>query len=207
MNVEDFNEWRANYNKWSYAEHQEFYSRVYAEYPGQKRFDADSVCKFLELATEREVPQRVIEMGGWNGELCSEIRIDPYQTITAWINFEICKEAREDYHYSPNYICAQQDAFIWDNILTLPPANVFISSHSIEHITTEDLILLVQKIDDHGIKWCYVQSPLHETERPNWHDYLGTHILQASWREVDAIFALAGFSMHSPTSQIRWYYR
>jgi len=43
----DWDQWRADYDSSSYGAQQEFYSKVWAKYPGQKRFNPATVDRFF----------------------------------------------------------------------------------------------------------------------------------------------------------------
>lgn len=189
MDVAEFDAWRDEYCQMDYAAQREFYDRVAVDHPCQRAFDFESFAKFFRLYASRA---RVLEFGGWKGELAEAILgLSPSAQISKWDNFEIsylavsqtvCRDVR--------YVAAVHDQFVWN--INLPDADVLVMSHFIEHIRMCHLSILLSRLPP-SIRWLLVQAPLPEkAEDIDWSGYHGSHILEVGWEELTAYMRFFG---------------
>lgn len=195
LNVEDsnvFNKWRALYSDLSDQEQMEFYDDLEKTYPDQKSFTKEFYdAVFFKHAGEFK---RVVEVGGWKGELASYC-FDSYK-IESWVNIELCRSAiAKTVPVNGNYVIANFNKFKWWNYSDFS-GDVFIASHFIEHISNNDFRSLIEWI---APRFDYVlfEAPLNAGEN-NWENYLGTHILKFGWNDINKIMAQAGFNYLEP---------
>ena len=188
MGLSRWDQWRAEYKATSYAAQQDFYSGVWATNPDQRHFTATAALAFFDGSA-----RRVIEVGGWRGELAALV-LTAHPEIELWRNYELCREAAAAaVSTDPRYEGVSPPDWVW----SLPPAELagfdtLVLSHVIEHMTAEDLAALLAAL--HSPRRVYVESPLFDEPR-DWAGYHGTHILELGWRGVDALFASAGFRL------------
>lgn len=116
----------------------------------------------------------VVELGGFEGALALEI-LKMYPTMQ-WLNVEIIKHRMkrglEKYRYK-EYVLSEQ---LWREELDLGKYDVFVSSHTLEHLSNVQVKRLFECLILNNIKYLILDIPV----RPNgqtWHGYSGTHIL------------------------------
>ena len=80
-----WDEWRAAYPWMSHQDQVEFSNECEPLWPDQKQYDAAPVIVLCRLIA----PKRVYELGGWKGELASDVLAEVSE-ITLWRNYELC---------------------------------------------------------------------------------------------------------------------
>jgi hypothetical protein len=178
----DWNHWRSTYTDKTYPEHQAFYSEVFAHHPVQCHFNP----MLADKAIRETNPTTVVELGGWDGEL-AELMLEKHPAIDRWTNVEICREARERGTH-PRYEAPEVGDWYWTRTWT---ADLFVSSHAIEHLTAEDLDRTIQATDAQAI---FLDAPLFD-EPMDWENFPGTHILPLDWGGVDSILTNHGYAL------------
>lgn len=187
----DFDAWRERYDSMTYQDHLDAYSELWKLYPVQQHFDARATSEFLDLTK----PERVFEVGGWNGEL-AYLMLATHPTIRSWENVEICREAAQAI---PQGLLGNgryrrgdhpHDRFIWE---TEDPfeADALVMSHSAEHMRWIELQALIGSLHMRSV---YLASPLPtDGSAPDWNHYPGTHILEVGWDSIGAFLGGLGF--------------
>lgn len=182
----------------TYADQQGFYSRVRRDHPHQAGYNADAYTTFLRYAGARLPLVYVLEFGGWTGGL-ARLMLERNPLISVWCNVEICPEAIAQPEFqSPRYAAWMPRDFAWK--VELPPANVVVASHFIEHVRRHQLELLLANLPE-PVRFIGLQAPIPEsTESQDWTGYHGAHILEVGWKQVEAMLAEYGFA---PVSELR----
>lgn len=180
----DWDAWRAAYDTMTFAEQEDFYDRVFEQFPDQARYSVRVLSSFLD---EIAVPVDIVELGGWDGAFAAEI-LAKHKPITGWCNSEIsvaaaeatvCDDARYSLHVP-----------LTDWYWTQPhQCDLFVASHVIEHLKLLDVLA---SFDATGCRWMYLQAPLEE-EATDWTGYRGSHILEVGWRVLTDELADRGF--------------
>jgi hypothetical protein len=192
----------------TFKEHKKYYEAVFTDITYQRKY----AIEFWEAPFQNELKDkelRVIELGGYQGELAHEI-LRKHPNIEKWDNYEISDRA--DTHQvcnDPRYDPIVLEDFIWND----PPAsitfkapgaslrkyNTFVSSHTIEHITGDNFKALVDTVIRY-MDYCILEAPLSEQQMPNiWKGYDGTHIQELAWNDIITILWNAGFSKFTRT--------
>ncbi|OGM08450.1 hypothetical protein A2Z67_06010 [Candidatus Woesebacteria bacterium RBG_13_36_22] len=194
----DFNKWRENYDRFSYKEQQSEYNIIYEAGPVQRSFHLPSVKEFLLQCK----PSVVLEIGGWDGGLASEILFDnSFDFIHCWYNFEICEEAVKRGLKNIRYFPLIPETWVWE--IELPNADVLIASHFIEHIKVKQLKQVISKLPE-SIQFVFLQAPLEENgDDISWQNYYGSHILEVGWKQVELIMENKGFKGSLINSEVR----
>lgn len=205
MDATDFDRWREAYDRSSYRDQVEFYARVAAAYPDQRVFSAEAARRFVAEAK----PRRVLELGGWKGELAETILSDALRDppINEWLNIEIAPQVIEErVCFDPRYQVEIPDDFFWRLDRDWSRFDTFIASHVLEHLKAVEVGWVLGKIQH--VKHLYVDAPLPELASM-WAGGLSSHILEIGWGELDAMIRGHGFLQvgHAPglDGQIRWY--
>ena len=137
----DFDAWRTGYDAMSYADHVRTYSELWRLFPVQQHFDGHAMGMFLDQTT----PERVLEVGGWNGELAA-VMLATCPWITVWDNVEICREAVDaKICFDPRYHAVSSDRFLWDLEGPLE-YDALVMSHSAEHMRWTELRSLLERV-------------------------------------------------------------
>jgi len=174
----NFNKWREKYSSYSFKEQKEISNELEVLYPKQQQFNTKEVSNFL-----RNIPNpKILEIGGWKGELASEI-LTQNKSIILWHNYDICSNAIEKTVCNDKrYKTILLTDFAW-NLDIFSKYNVCILSHVIEHIKKHELIKLFDKIKH--IKYIYIDAPLNNPYlSQGWKNYEGTHVLECGWSGV-----------------------
>jgi len=183
-----FNEWRERYGKMSYAEMRAFYDRMEEIYPNQEYTDRGSIRKFLDMVEmETEQPIRVVEVGGWKGELGDHM-MSGDDRIVEWLNIEVIQKAlSEPVCKRDGYWAAVPPDYMWNVGWRYGIFNTAILGHVIEHIKAAELVRMLDVLK--VVKFIYVEAPIRmKTKDVNWYDYLGTHVLEIGMEEVECLF-------------------
>lgn len=178
MNISDFDQWRNDYDKSSYADQLTFYNQVEVDHPLQKGFDIEAFIRFFDYVLFDSEPITVIELGGWKGELATEM-LAKFCNIRRWLNYEISQEAvNKSVCTDERYEAIVPADFAWN--IELAKSDVFVSSHTIEHIKADQLYKLFDKLQG---KYIGLQAPL--ADGPTcWTRYYGSHILEVGWEDI-----------------------
>ena len=171
----NFNEWREKYSSYSFKEQKEIINRLELRYPKQRQFNFKEVSNFL-----KDIPKpKVLELGGWKGELASEI-LAQNKNVILWHNYDICSNAID------KSVCKDKrfkaillTDFAW-NLDIFSEYNTCVLSHVIEHIRKHELEKFFNKIKH--IKYIFIDAPLNDPYLlRGWKNYAGTHILECGW--------------------------
>lgn len=186
----DFDDWRARYDTMTDEERKEWDARCYRHFPEQAHGSLRWIEDSLNLVTLAARAPRVVEVGGWRGDHAAEL-LRRRPGIASWTNIEFCDEAA----LSPKtrdgrFVISIPLAFRWWKEMPIPPADLLVLSHVVEHLSPDDLRGLLSAAVH--IPWIYCEAPL-PAGGTDWRGYLGTHILPWSWSHVDALFAELGY--------------
>lgn len=192
MNVADFNQWRERYAVMTYQEQQAFYDRVEQDHPAQNSYrqNLPAWLRFFTHVTARLSRPRVLELGGWHGEMAAEI-LAAFPALDTWTNYEICPAAvKKSVCDDRRYRAIVSYDYAWN--VSLPDADVFVACHTIEHITVKQFELLLDNLPP-VVTYAAIEMPLPDEGPAQWAGYHGSHIFEAGWQEATAALALRGF--------------
>jgi hypothetical protein len=196
VNIEDFDQWRTEYDQMSYADQQDFYDRMEADHGTQAGYNERAHIRFLEYVSRKVDPIYVLELGGWKGELaCRMLNQFPHMAI--WCNLEICRAAaKKTVFQSGKYHVWVPPDFAW--LVTLTPCNIVIASHFIEHIRTDHLAAIFSSLP-RSTRYIALQAPIEEdTVNHDWSGYHGSHILEIGWKQVGNLLGGLGYGEMLP---------
>lgn len=200
----DFNKWRDDYQQMSYDDQVKFYNEVAKRWPEQIDFHFPSWLRFFKYVHDGLGPFSIFEIGGWKGEMAQAV-FDTApdlikrttirggkQQLPTWVNFEISEEALTGTVVTdPRYQAKVPPDFAWN--VAIPNMDVFIASHTIEHITEENFVALLDNLPS-TVVFIGLESPLRPSDvSRDWGNYTGSHILEIGWKEVAEHLADFGF--------------
>lgn len=198
-----FNDYRKNYDKLPLENHKALYEVIAKFFPEQKQYDYKSVFTFLsELINKGDLS--VLEIGGWKGDLAQKVLDSSLNNfITKWLNYEICDAAIKAGFSHKKYKTASPPVKI-----NYKRHNVLIMSHVIEHMQFNQFKDMMDEIKKakYPIKRIYIDAPISEyIANVNWHDYMGTHVLEVGWNEIEAELLKHGYKKYFQDGNIRWF--
>lgn len=180
----DWDAYRAAYDGMTYGEQVAFYDRVWDLHPNQHHYDPEACATFLTSVKAT----RVIEIGGWRGELAAEM-LARFPAIRRWHNVELCRGAiQSTVCQDPRYTCQVPGNWAWTMIHE--PGAVLVAAHVIEHMALPQVGALLSALLPSA---AFIQSPLME-EGQDWTGYTGSHVLRAGWREIVAVCGTHGLT-------------
>jgi hypothetical protein len=183
----NFDAWRDAYDKTPYSEQVANYEQAWKLYPDQQHYDEATARRFF---AEMAPVGRVVEVGGWRGELAAKLLAD--LEVDSWVNYEICEGAAS----APVCLHRAYRAFVPDDFIWTTervPMDVLVASHVIEHMRWSELQQLFQWA--RHAKAFYVASPLPvDGSAPDWRGYPGTHILEVGWLVIEGYLTALGFT-------------
>jgi len=188
--------WRADYDKLSCSEHIKKLSTLQKDHVPKPKttfnFREDTSFGFFDYIFKEKDSVRVLEFGGGLGHLADKMISKYGDKIIEWTNYEMQTFAITDnscdYEQYTSYI---SNKFIWEQPLK-GPYDVFVSTHSIEHIKAYQLNLLMNKIRN-LVDYVYLESPLCDdsknlTPETNVNRFFkncsALHILEIGWNQV-----------------------
>ncbi len=175
-----FNKWRAAYDSMSSTEHLAFANAAEKKWPDQKSFKA---LFFEEVFRSYPFyPLRVLEVGGWKGEL-AKISLERVNNIIYWRNVDFCTAALAktvpiDFD---RYEFECPATHTWFTQPRIEEFDVFVSAHMIEHLSDAHLLELLKYVN--GIPILAIEAPI-TMEGQTWDNYYGTHILGMGWTRI-----------------------
>jgi hypothetical protein len=181
----EFNDWRAAYDRTSFAAQQAYYDGLAPRYPEQAYYDPAPALDALAGA------RVVTEVGGWRGDLARDA-LAARADITRWRNYDICTWALDHPKFSsPRYEGILLADWPWNT--DLQPADAFIATQMIEHIRFAQLEQLAQQFPKY--RTVYLEAPIaDDATDERWEDYNGTHILEVGWCQIENLLASLGFA-------------
>lgn len=180
-------DYRARYADLPLVVHREMYDGLAATGNSQRRWHEPLTKQFFEVAK----PKRVVELGGWDGEMAKHI-LRENDVIESWTNYElanvnpVCVDPRFTTH-------VLDDEWAWDHAGFTGDA--FVSSHSIEHINVDQVRQILIRLQDEYFKYVFIQTPIPVSEKPNWEKWPNSgHIIECSMNDLDKMFIDAGWN-------------
>lgn len=194
----DWNGWRAEYDVSSFDHQKKVYEDLAQLFPEQAHFSFEAALKAVEGASS------VTEVGGWRGDLAAQI-LAQNDGITSWKNYDLCHWALNDGNRCEDTRYTPVELADWPWNVDLQPADVFVSTHCIEHMRWNQLKALSEQF--RKFKKVHLEAPLLWEESKDWSNYVGTHILEVSWSFVNDHILSLGFICDGEPSDCRTYVR
>jgi hypothetical protein len=191
----DWDKWRREYETTTWEQQKVFYNQMWDEYPCQLCYCFDAITDFFIYINQHSSgPGQILEFGGWQGHLAKDIW-DLLPPGTEWHNYEVCQNAIDNSVIKElGYKAIMPTDFLWN----YPDEHfkdykTIVASHSLEHITLDNFKALIKKLEH--ASFLYFDIPLYQTLGCKWKDYCGSHILDASWKDIMSILEEHGFTI------------
>ena len=196
MNVDDYNEWRAQHPTLTFADQQTFMNRAAAAHPLQRSATVREVKRFCWRLPDGAT---IIELGGWDGHTAATV-LENNDKIAAWRNIELWEgAAAASICDDPRYEIEILTDWAWSKPIV---GDAFIATHVIEHLTAVELERLIGALCTNDV---LVEAPIGDGDRTDvtWNDYHGSHILEWEWGPVGAAFERAGLMLAGSSNDTR----
>lgn len=180
----DWDAWRDSYDTTSFQEQAEFYDRVARDYPEQAHWDLAAARRAMAGV------ETVTEVGGWRGEL-ADICLKEHPGLRLWVNYDLCRWALTEGRRCKNRRYRARLLKDWPWNTDLPPADLFVSTHTLEHMRWDQVCALARQFRKY--RRLHLEVPIHATDGESWRGFTGTHILEASWSDLEALIVTTGF--------------
>ncbi|KKK99582.1 hypothetical protein LCGC14_2631310, partial [marine sediment metagenome] len=186
-----FNQWREDYDHMSFQDHKDFYDKMYQDLPYFNSYDLSTIKSLL---LRHITEPRIIEIGGANGSMAAKL-FKLFPDIKSWTNYDITS-ALDNVCFDYRYIRRTKLDFIWNIRFPFHEYDLCIIAHMIEHIKVDDFEKLIRQLSKALVRTVYLEAPLPKSGKPDWKDYLGTHIFEYGWNVVIVTMAAAGYREH-----------
>ncbi len=198
--------WREEYYSITPEENLQLCNDIESRYPNQTSFSPDL---FVEFLSGFEAPVKVMEIGGWKGELAHQCMDRLPGKVSTWDNVDMCAAAVgksiliEGHPYRPTLV-----PFDW---FSLSPQSwhpdggdasrydVLISAHSLEHLSDLHCLRVLEHVTvDLDIPHILLEIPITESGH-RWPGYIGTHILGIGWSHINDEMKRRGYRIRQLT--------
>lgn len=188
----DWNKWREDYLSMNWEQQLAYYEDIWKQYPVQQSYSRIASIAFFNYVASMGGSGNIIELGGWQGHLARDVW-NLLSPDIVWHNYEVCKSAVDNpVIYDNRYKGIVPIDFLWNYPAEhFKQYNTFVASHSIEHITFDNFKCLIDKLD--SIQYIYLDIPIEQIIKPDWDNYIGTHILDASWQDIVSVLNSHGY--------------
>lgn len=172
-----FDHFREVFPSLSFNDLKKQHEEWYREYPGQTRVSKQFFinCFKYVVKTLKRSNLNVVELGGYEGELA--LQILKFYPEMQWLNIEIIshrmKKGLENYQYKEHVLSDQ----LWNENLDLRKYDVFVSSHTLEHLSDVQVERLFHYLGANNLKYLILQVPI-KVNGQTWQGYGGAHVLR-----------------------------
>jgi len=178
--IHKFDRYRIRYDSLTFKDKKNIANKWLIEYPEQAYFNFEPIDFWLKNFVRR--PAKIIEIGGWKGDLALKILSHNY-TIDAWHNYDLVESNNIQKCVDEKYKFISLNDYIWNYRLVID-YNALIATHMIEHIKWHELIKLIDWIPK-NIYTVLFESPLSLTGGgKNWKGDHSSHILEKGWKNI-----------------------
>ena len=165
-------------------------------YPKQAHFNFDSINALFKIINIEIKHIKVGELGCYQGELAARM-LAACPDIKAWIGLDINYHAiSESVVKDKRYRGVKLTQWIYDAIHV--PWNVFLSSHTFEHLNGDQIGRTIRWAHDSGIEFMIIEMPFSNN---GWFNYHGSHVFEGSKNDFLKIAEDNGYKLFSEQTQ------
>jgi len=177
----NFDLYRTYYPFLSFQELQQIHDKWDTRYPVQNNFEKGQIeTAFGKLISKIDHPFTVFEFGFHQGNLAKKLFDKAGGKIKNYVGCDICKSSLDRVNGNLQgrpielFLLKKQLWRYTDEEYNVRNLDVFISSHTLEHLTTGEIGELLSKIK--GIRFLLLELPFDWTL--GWEGYVGSHLLK-----------------------------
>jgi glycosyltransferase involved in cell wall biosynthesis len=189
--IQRMDDFRKNYDKMTFADLTKVANEWLHIYPEQASYTLPHVIDWIKKHVAK--PTRILEIGGWRGDLAGEI-FSRFSHVECWHNYDVISDASTQKCRDERYKLIPLSDYIWN--LELPDDyNALIATHVVEHLKWREVKLLIRWIPEQ-IDTILFEIPIVESaENYNWKGHHSTHILEKGWEQVIDEMKTSGFKV------------
>lgn len=179
----DWNKFRKEYNDVSFKDMSILYESLCKNGKDQKCYHSNVYEKVFSIFKGNS---KVIELGCYKGYLANEM-LNKFPNIKSWIGYDIAKLAIKntivkDKRYKSYHLKK------WFDEIDLDFFDIFISSHTIEHLSWEQVKKTLSKVID-KCKYVVLEIPIPEKGK-NWINFNSPHVLTKGRKHLREFMSL-----------------
>lgn len=139
-----------------------------------------------------EFPARVVELGCFKGELAKQT-LSNFEDIVCWDGYDICSSAvNSNICEDPRYLSNSLSCSFW-NIPDIK-FEIFVSTHTVEHLSNEEVMCLLNFIERNCGKGVYLEMPIRENGK-KWRGGASSHVLELGRKHFRRFFISHGWKV------------
>jgi len=153
-------------------------------FPNQNHFNEQVIKGYFDQLVSEEL--FVLELGCHVGNLAKTM-LREYSNVTRWTGLDISKSViKRTIVRDIRYFSFHLETWFFET--KLPIFNVFISTHTLEHMRLTEVFKCLKHVDP--VTYMILEIPLSKNR---WYNYGGTHILDANKDTLKRIFTELGY--------------
>jgi hypothetical protein len=146
---------------------------------------------------------RVVELGCYEGWLAHRMIENYPDKITRWVGYDIDHRAIDAINLkTPNLFIRSKKTFegvklnkwFWE--VDVSTYDVFVCSHTLEHFNDKQAIKILNHVN--VCKYLFLEIPFGG----NWHNFRGSHVLQAKRDEVENLLSFTHRKMYADIEEV-----
>ncbi len=178
--IREMDLFRENYDLMTFGQLVDIANDSLHKYPEQAHYTLPFVFQWIENHVPR--PARVLEIGGWRGDLARDI-LSRYGFVEEWDNFDVISDQSTQKCKDNRYRQIPLSDYIW-NLDLSEKYNALIATHMIEHLKWRELLLLMRWIPA-KIQTVLFEAPVVQSaDNFDWTGNHSTHILEKGWKQI-----------------------
>lgn len=184
-----WNIYRKIYDTLTFEDHQMLRGHWYSRLSDQVCFQPEKMFIAFDFIAKKYPDQKlnIVELGCWKGQLAKLILgSDMSDRIQSWMGYDISRGAIADgFAEDDKYQGKVLDK--WFHESYIPDCNVFVSSHTFEHMTLKEVVKVMRKVEACGAHAIVLDIPMYAGDGSyvyDWNNYYGGHVLNASRNDV-----------------------
>lgn len=191
----NFDIWRRHYSALGIDDLIWLNTALHHFYPKQAHYNILPISVLFKTINVEIKNIRVIELGCHQGSLAAQV-LAIYPDINVWIGFDINFHAiSAPAVIDKRYVGSKLNDWIY-NIQSMP-ANVFVVSHTFEHMNGCQIGRTIRWAHDSGIEFIIIEMPF----RDEWIGYRGSHIFEGPRDDFMEIVEGNGYKLFSEQTQ------
>jgi hypothetical protein len=187
-----WNIWRKHYDKLSITDLIWLNTAIDSLFPKQAYFTLDRIKEAFVEFFRTEAGLSVIELGCHQGHLAKTL----FETfnISHWEGYDVSYSAI-DRSVIDNRRYRAVKMTKWFHEISIPSYyNVFVSSHTLEHLSFNQVEKTIEAVLRAGITYMMIEIPFKLNGAPEWKDAHGSHVLYSTRQNFEDMIQSYGFS-------------
>jgi len=188
---QDWDVWREHYDYFTIDDLIWLNTAVSRHFGIQRYHNTDLINEVLDAIPE---PKTIMELGCYRGYSAAEI-LERRKDIKYWIGYDINYHSiTETVVKDSKYVGVKLTNWLHTRPLFVPPANTFLSSHTLEHFNEHQLNTTIKYLADNNVKYAIIEMPFSNRDRA-WKGYNGSHVYPGDKQEFLHLMESCNYSV------------